>query len=190
VGRPRLNHQVFQGEGLATIENRTVTLDRESGMVRYDDLPVFIIPRDLLVDSATEFAKVFNSMLGRGMIGMYRMISYRMGEKIFRIHLPPGAEGKTDEALLDMVFARFIESGWGSYTYAKNESGYDLTVNNFWLGRGLKGMDKKPVCALMEGILASLFERAFQRPVRVNETECVALGAPCDKFQVAFQSLD
>ncbi len=175
---------------MGTIETRSLTLDREAGSVRYDDLPVFIIPRDLLIDSAGEFAKVFNSLLGKGMIGMYRMISYKMGEKIFRIHLPPGAEGKTEEALLDLVFTRFVESGWGSYTYTKTERGYELTVLNFWLGRGLKGMDKKPVCALMEGILASLFERAFQRPIRVSETECIAIGGAADKFEITFQSND
>lgn len=121
---------------------------------------------------------------------MYRMISYRMGEKIFRIHLPPGAEGKTGDDLLDLVFARFVESGWGSYTYTKTERGYELMVRNFWLGRGLRGMDKKPVCALMEGILASLFERAFLRPIHVSETECVGNGNAFDKFEVTFQSND
>ncbi len=118
---------------------------------------------------------------------MYRMMSYKMGEKIFRIHLPPGAEGKSGDDLIDLVFMRFVESGWGNYRCAKNTNGYEVTVNNFWLGQGLKGMDKKPVCALMEGILASLFERAFAKPIRVNEIECVAIGNTCDKFEVEFQ---
>ncbi len=169
---------------MVTQEERTLTLNRESGSVQYDGLPVFIIPRELLVDSAEEFAKVFDSLLGKGMIGMYRMVSHKMGEKIFRIHLPPGAEGKTGDALIDLVFARFVESGWGSYTCIKNPSGYQVTVNNFWLGQGLKGMDKKPVCALMEGVLSSLFTRAFDRQVRVHETECVAIGNACDKFEI------
>jgi len=172
---------------LATLENRSLTLDRESGLVQYDGLPVFIIPRVLLVGSAEEFAKVFDSLLGRGMIGMYRMVSHKMGEKIFQIHLPPGAEGKTGDTLLDLVFTRFVESGWGSYRYTPHENGYQVIVQNFWLGQGLIGMDKKPVCALMEGILASLFSRAFDRQVRVTETECVAIGSGCDKFEITFQ---
>ncbi len=175
---------------MANLEERNVQLDRESGLVRYDAMPVFIIPRELLVDSAKEFAQVFNSLLGKGMIGMYRMISYKMGEKIFRIHLPPGAEGKKGDDLLDLVFKRFVESGWGNYTYTKDQRGYQLTIHNFWLGQGLKGMDKKPVCALMEGILASLFERAFERPIRVNEVECVAVGSMYDKFEITFQKND
>ncbi len=168
-------------------ENRTLTLDRASGSVEYDGLPVFIIPRELLVGSAEEFAKVFDSLLGKGMLGMYRMMSQKMGEKIFRIHIPPGADGKSGDALLDLVFARFVESGWGNYAYEKNGGGYQVTVTNFWLGQGLKGMDKKPVCALMEGILTSLFARASNRAVRVSETECVAIGDECDKFEVKFQ---
>ncbi len=172
---------------MATGENRTCILDRESGSVQYDGLSVFIIPRDLLVGSAEEFAKVFDSLLGKGMIGMYRMVSHKMGERIFRIHLPPGAEGKTGAALIDLVFTRFVESGWGSYKHTENSGGYEVTVNNFWLGQGLKGMDKKPVCALMEGILSSLYARAFNRQVHVHETECVAIGNACDKFEITFQ---
>jgi predicted hydrocarbon binding protein len=53
---------------------------------------------------------------------------------------------------------------------------------------GLKGMDKKPVCALMEGILSSLFTRAFAHPVRVTETACVAIGDSVDHFEVTFQN--
>jgi len=174
-------------EKLLSQENRNLTLDRSSGSVEYDGLPVFIIPRELLVGSAEEFAKVFNSLLGKGMIGMYRMMSHKMGEKIFRIHLPPGADGKSGDELLDLVFARFVESGWGKYICEKNGNGYHVTVTNFWLGQGLVGMDKKPVCALMEGILTSLFNRAFERRVRVNETECVAIGDAQDKFEIVFQ---
>ena len=167
-------------------EQRTFILDRTTGSVEYDGLPVFIIPRELLVGSTEEFAQVFNSLLGKGMIGIYRIMSQKMGEKIFRIHLPPGAEGKTGDDLLDLVFTRFVESGWGNYAFEKNGNGYHVTVKNFWLGQGLKGMDKKPVCALMEGILASLFHRAFEREVRVNETECVAIGDAQDRFEVVF----
>lgn len=169
-------------------EQRTLTLDRESGGVEYDGLPVFIIPRELLVGSTEEFAQVFNSLLGKGMIGMYRMMSHKMGEKIFRIHLPPGAEGKSGDDLLQLVFTRFVESGWGNYSFEKNGNGYCVTVQNFWLGQGLKGMDKKPVCALMEGILSSLFIRAFERKVQVHERQCVANGDACDRFEVNFQA--
>src|SRR5574341_21994 len=173
---------------MTQLENRTLKLYRSTGSVEYDGLPVFIIPRELLVGSAEEFAKVFDSLLGKGMIGMYRMGSHKMGEKIFHIHLPPGAEGKAGTELLDLVFNRFIESGWGRYSYKECQKGYEITVENFWLGQGLKGMDKKPVCALMEGILNALFTRAFNRQVRVSETACGAIGNPFDKFEIVFQS--
>src|SRR5574341_965264 len=170
------------------VDNRTLTLDRSTGSVEYDGLPVFIIPRELLVGSVEEFAKVFDSLLGKGMIGMYRMVSHKMGEKIFRIHLPPGAEGKSGTELLDLVFVRFIESGWGRYSYKECQKGYEVTVENFWLGQGLRGMDKKPACALMEGILSTHFTRAFNRRVQVSESACVAIGNPFDKFEIVFQS--
>ena len=172
---------------MATRE-RVLVLDEDTGSVKYDGMPVFIIPRELLVGAAQEMTNAFLSFTGRGMLGIYRMVSRKIGQKIFQIHLPPGAEGKTGEELIDTVFDRFVESGWGRYSLDRvGEKKYVVRVHHFWLGEALKGVDKKPLCTLMEGILTSLFSRAFGREAKVKETQCVAVGGDVDEFEVIFK---
>ncbi len=46
------------------------------------------------------------------------------------------------------------------------------------------GKTDKPVCYMMEGILASLFERVFRRKAACRETKCSATGEPYCEFTV------
>jgi predicted hydrocarbon binding protein len=148
-------------------------------------MPVFIIPRELLINTAEEMSSSVLSFTGRGMMGIYRMVSRKMGQRIFEMHMPPEAEGKTGMALIEAVFDRFVSSGWGRYEVEKVEGdGYRVVSRYFWLSEALKGIDKKPICAMMEGILASLFSQAFDCKAEVKETSCVAIGDEADIFEI------
>ncbi len=168
-----------------TTRERSMVLDDETGALQYDSMPVFVIPRELMVGAAEEMVNGLLSFTGKGMLGIYRIFSRKVGQKIFQIHLPPEAEGKSGEDMVNAVFDRFVVSGWGRYAYERTADGkYTVSVRHFWLGEALKGVDKKPLCSMMEGVLGSLFTRAFGKDAKVTETQCVALGDPIDAFEV------
>ncbi|NIM94212.1 MAG: hypothetical protein GTO18_10940 [Anaerolineales bacterium] len=165
--------------------SRTLVLDEDTGALYDDTMPVFIIPRELLINSAEEMSGSVLSFTGRGMLGIYRMVSRKMGQRIFELHMPPEAEGKSGMDLINTVFDRFVSSGWGRYEVSQVDGDtYRVISHYFWLSEALKGIDKKPVCALMEGIIASLFIKAYDRKVDVKETTCVAIGDELDTFEV------
>ena len=167
------------------LQEKKIYLDPETGELFYEGTQVFIIPRQLLMNASTEFARAFIGFFGRGMFSLYRLISHNVGKKIFETYLPPNAEGKKGEEIIHIVFRHFFESGWGQYELRKvNDSIYVVTLRNFWLGQGMKGATNKPMCALLEGLLKSLFERAFGREATVTETRCVAIGDDRDEFEV------
>lgn len=167
---------------------RTLVLDAETGALSDGEMPVFIIPRELLINTAEEMSSSVMSFTGRGMLGIYRMVSKKMGQRIFELHMPPEAEGKTGMDLINAVFDRFVTSGWGRYEVTQTgEDTYHVLSRYFWLSEALKGIDKKPICALMEGILATLFSQAFDRKVDVKETSCVAIGDEVDTFEIKIQ---
>lgn len=164
---------------------RTLVLDDETGALSDGEMPVFIIPRELLISTAEEMSSSVLSFTGRGMLGIYRMVSRKMGQRIFEMHMPPEAEGKTGMDLIEAVFDRFVTSGWGRYEVTGiNENTYQVVSRYFWLSEALKGIDKKPICAMMEGILASLFSQAFECKAEAKEISCVSIGDEVDTFEI------
>jgi len=171
-----------------TERTRTLVLDSDTGALSDGDMPVFIIPRELLINTAEEMSSSVLSFTGRGMMGIYRMVSRKMGQRIFEMHMPPEAEGKTGMELIHAVFDRFVTSGWGRYEVNQtSDKSFEVVSRYFWLSEALKGIDKKPICAMMEGILVSLFSQAFGGKAEVKETGCVALGEKVDTFEVVLK---
>ena len=166
------------------LEEKKLYFNPETGELYYQGVQVFIIPRQLLMSAATEFAGAFFGFFG-GMFSLYRLISHNVGKKIFETYLPPEAESKKGEEIIELVFRHFFESGWGRYELERiDPNTYRVAVYNFWLGRGMKGATNKPMCALLEGLFASLFERAFGKEATVTETKCVAIGDDRDEFEI------
>jgi predicted hydrocarbon binding protein len=171
-----------------TENTRTLVLDTDTGALSDGEMPVFIIPRELLISTAEEMSSSVLSFTGRGMMGIYRMVSRKMGQRIFEMHMPPEAEGKKGMDLINAVFDRFVTSGWGRYEVTQiDDDTHHVVSRYFWLSEALTGVDKKPICALMEGILGSLFTQAFDRKVEVREVQCVAIGDEVDIFEVKFK---
>jgi predicted hydrocarbon binding protein len=144
-------------------------------------MPVLIIPRELMIYTAEEISSSLLSFARRGMMGIYRMVSRKTDQRVFYMHMPPEAVGKKGIDLINAVF----DLGWSRYQVTEvDENTHHVVSRCFWLSEALKGVDKKPICALMEGILGSLFSQAFDRKVEVNEIQCVAIGDEVDTFEV------
>lgn len=131
----------------------------------------------------------------QGVISLYeaihKMMGFGLGGLLYRAGKAGGVQGaKTlierlgleGEALLEALVIAFNTSRWGEAVLERGQDPWTLRVANSVLGQHLRS--KKPVCHPIAGYWAGFLEVALGRAVEVQETACMASGAPECVFKV------
>lgn len=102
------------------------------------------------------------------------------GAQLLRARL--GLQG---DDLLAAALIAFNLSNWGRATLARDEENgaQRVEVENSALATSVP-MQKKRICHPLAGYIAGFLEEAWQRPVKVRETNCIAAGAPHCVFEI------
>lgn len=87
------------------------------------------------------------------------------------------------DELLDAALIAFERGNWGTPALLRADKKIAVQVKNSALASSVTGQ-KKPICHPLAGYLAGYLEEAWQRPVKVRETACMATGAPHCLFEV------
>jgi predicted hydrocarbon binding protein len=100
------------------------------------------------------------------------------GAQLLRARL--GLEG---DDLLTAALLAFNQSNWGKATLVQHDGGTSIRVENSALA-GSMPAQKKNICHPLAGYIAGFLEEAWNHPVKVRETECIASGGALCVFQV------
>lgn len=102
------------------------------------------------------------------------------GAQLLRTRL--GLQG---DDLLEAALIAFNLSNWGKATLVRDgKSGAQrVQVEDSALAASVP-TQKKRICHPLAGYIAGFLEEAWQRPVKVRETDCMAAGAPRCLFQI------
>jgi len=87
------------------------------------------------------------------------------------------------EDLLDAALLAFTQAHWGVGVIVREHGATRIEVRDSVLATSVP-RQKKPICHPLAGYIAGFFEEAWQKPVKVKETQCIAAGDPCCVFQV------
>jgi len=85
--------------------------------------------------------------------------------------------------LLDAALLAFTHAHWGIGAVVRENGTTRIEVRNSVLALSVS-RQKKPICHPLAGYIAGFFEQAWQKPVKVKETQCIAAGDACCVFQV------
>ena len=91
--------------------------------------------------------------------------------------------GYQGDELLHAALIAFERGNWGKPTLTREDDKISIKVENSALASSVTGQ-KKSICHPLAGYLAGFLEEAWKRPVKVQETQCMATGNDCCVFVV------
>ncbi len=86
------------------------------------------------------------------------------------------------DGLMRVVADTAAQLGWGVWTFARDDTGLRLAVENSPFAAGF-GASDTPVCHAIKGLLQAVSETVMKAPTHVTEVVCAATGAPCCRFE-------
>ncbi len=140
-------------------------------------------------DQVIQLIRAESVLLDRGAIGdLYetalKFVGIGLGGIMYTAGKKGGARGARliaeragyrGDDLLQAALIAFNQSNWGQATLERSAEQLQIRVTNSALAGSVSGQ-RKPICHPIAGYIAGFLEEAWQRPVKVRETECIANG--------------
>lgn len=162
-----------------------IYIDRKKGEAYLNGTSLFIWRRS----SSASIQREYENIVGPATRTIFREATKKvMREVFFKLAARYRRAGSRNASGLAISMLRELPKyGYGVPEVLfidKNSGAARIRVHNCFNVIGYKKAPK-PVCYRMEGILASLFETAFERKVECRESKCAATGEPYCEFEVS-----
>ncbi len=97
-------------------------------------------------------------------------------------------EHSSTSGLLEGIVQRKREERWGELRFELSPDGTGKVFMTDCFEARQYGASKQPICYFFKGYLEGFLSRAFRRPLKVTETECLAKGDKGCIFQINAES--
>lgn len=148
-------------------------------------------------DQVTQLIRDESVLIDRGIVGdLYetglKFLGIGVGGILYTAGKKGGARGAQilrerlclqGEDLLEAALLAFTHANWGVGRLVHENGKTRIEVQKSVLASSVS-RQKRPICHPLAGYVAGFLEEAWQRPVKVKEIQCIAVGSPCCLFEV------
>lgn len=162
-----------------------IWLDRKRGEVYFNDTSLFVWRRS----ASAIIQREYEYIIGPATRTIFREAANKVTREIFfKLKEQYHRLGYRDDSKLAMnMLEELPKYGYGvpEMLFIDEKSGAaKVRIRNCFNTEGYKNTGK-PMCYMMEGILAGLFETVFKKKAVCRETKCAAAGSPYCEFRIS-----